>query len=113
MTGNVIDLGHNHTARFTSWSPDRELNPQYADVPDIERYGLIVEHPSAKDGTPCMGGIKFDTPEVRALDAVAPPGSFVGAVWQVVSFDPIHVEPSLLCSCGDHGFIRGGLWWPV
>jgi|SRR6185369_994852 len=110
---NWTDIGYSHEIQFTSWSPDRDLNPQYAGVPDIEKYGLLVRHPHKVTGKPCMGGIKFDTPEVRALDAVAPPGSFVGAVWQVVSFDPIHVEPSLLCSCGDHGFIRGGRWVPV
>jgi hypothetical protein len=30
---------------------------------------------------------------------------------QIVSEDPLHVEPSLLCSdCGTHGFVRDGHW---
>lgn len=29
----------------------------------------------------------------------------------LISRDPLHVEPSILCrSCGDHGFIREGKW---
>lgn len=32
----------------------------------------------------------------------------------LVSRDPLHVEPSILClSCGDHGFIRDGKWVPA
>lgn len=30
--------------------------------------------------------------------------------WQVVSLEPLHMEPSLLCGCGHHGFIRNGQW---
>lgn len=31
--------------------------------------------------------------------------------WDLISEDPIHIEPSLLCrACGDHGFVRNGLW---
>lgn len=34
--------------------------------------------------------------------------------WTLVSADPIHIEPSILCStdpgCGTHGFIRDGKW---
>ena len=31
--------------------------------------------------------------------------------WDLVSTQPLHVEPSLLCrACGHHGFIRGGRW---
>jgi hypothetical protein len=32
-------------------------------------------------------------------------------VHTLVSEDPLHVEPSILCpECGDHGFIRDGKW---
>ncbi len=34
--------------------------------------------------------------------------------WTVVSADPLHLEPSILCTvCGDHGFIRDGRWVPA
>jgi len=31
-------------------------------------------------------------------------------VWDVQSWDPLTISPSVLCSCGDHGFIREGRW---
>ncbi len=34
------------------------------------------------------------------------------AKWEVRSLDPLHLEPSLLCNCGNHGFIRAGRWEP-
>ncbi len=33
-----------------------------------------------------------------------------GPTWQLVSKEPLHLEPSFLCSCGHHGFIREGKW---
>ena len=34
-----------------------------------------------------------------------------GEKHRLVSRDPLHVEPSILCAaCGDHGFIRDGKW---
>lgn len=34
--------------------------------------------------------------------------------WTLVSLEPLHLEPSLLCrACGDHGFIRDGKWVPA
>lgn len=34
--------------------------------------------------------------------------------WDVGSYDPLTLSPSLACrSCGHHGFIHGGQWWPV
>jgi len=35
------------------------------------------------------------------------------AMWTVHSLDPLHLEPSLKCSCGHHGFIREGKWQPA
>jgi hypothetical protein len=29
---------------------------------------------------------------------------------QLVSLDPLHLEPSLILPCGVHGWIRGGAW---
>lgn len=36
-----------------------------------------------------------------------------GPNWTLVSRDPLHVEPSILCGCGEHGFIRDGKWIPA
>jgi hypothetical protein len=88
----TIDLGHDVRVHFTTW---HEHDP----------VGLIVYHPSARDGKPCVGSILFDLEGVAA----AFPNS---ARWTVHSLDPLHVEPSLLCSCGHHGWIRAGRWEP-
>lgn len=97
-----VDIGHDHAIKFASWSPDRELNPQFAHVPDIPRICVLVKH-QKPDGTPCHSAAYLDLPGMREIHT--------GAVWQVVSMDPLHLEPSLLCmSCGDHGFIRGDQW---
>lgn len=37
-----------------------------------------------------------------------------GTKHRLVSADPLHIEPSLLCEfCGWHGFIRNGHWVPA
>ena len=100
--GGWIDLGDGHALRYSRWSPDRDLNPQYEGIPDVERYAAIVRHTSPS-GEPCMGGITFDGEVSRQIE----PGK---AVWTVESWDPPSFSPSLLCSCGDHGFIRQGRW---
>ncbi len=100
-----LDLGHGHTLRFTSWAPDRDLNPQYADLPDVERYGAIIDHDTPQ-GAPCCGAIIFDGDVSRQLTPD-------GARWTVESWEPLTLSPSLLCECGDHGFVRSGQWVPA
>lgn len=93
-----IDLGDGHTLDWLGWSPDRELNPHYADVPDIaqgEHWGATIQHTTA-DGRLCEGGITFDT--------------LTFVCWQVHSWEPLTISPSLACHCGEHGFIREGKW---
>jgi hypothetical protein len=102
MDDGWIDLGDGHALHYVQWAPDRDLNPQYADLPDVERYGADVRH-TAPDGRPCMGYITFDSDTALRI---APGSPF----WQVQSFDPPSFSPSLLCTCGDHGFIRDGRW---
>ena len=92
MAGERIDLGHKHTMHFTSFR-------------DMERFGAIVEH-EMTEGHWCSGAITFDTPLAREA---FPDNAF----WQVVSWEPLTLTPSLLCHCGDHGFIRNGQWEPA
>lgn len=101
-----LDLGHGHTLRFVAWQPDRELNPQYADIPDCDRVGAYVYH-STPDGKPCSGYVCFDTaPEPLRGDNTQ--------TWHVESSEPLTLSPSLLCrGCGDHGFVREGRWQPA
>lgn len=110
FSNDPMELGHGHIGSWVSWSPDRDLNPQYADLPDVERYGMLIKH-ATSEGNPCMGSVVFDTPEVRRIyEVVKPTGS---AVWQVESWVPLTLSPSILCSCGDHGYIRDGRWIPA
>jgi len=100
-----LDLGHGHTLRWTSFTPDRGLNPQYADVPDVEKYGALVGH-ARGDGTRCEGFVTFDSEISRRI---APDR----AKWTVESWEPLTITPSLACHCGDHGWIRDGRWIPA
>ena len=36
-----------------------------------------------------------------------------GIHWELHSLSPLHVEPSIRCSCGEHGFIRDDKWVPA
>ena len=97
-----LDLGDGHKLTFTSWAPNRDLNPQYADYPDDDKIGAIITH-TKSDGAICEGSIWFDKPIVE---------KFFGKHhrWRVLSWEPLTCEPSFLCHCGDHGFIRDGKW---
>lgn len=97
-----LDLGHNHYLLFTKWSPDRNLNPQYDEIPDNDKIGALVYHLTPK-GKECCGSIFFDCIQAK----MAFPGK---AVWAVHLWNPLTISPSLLCSCGDHGFIENGKW---
>jgi len=99
----TLDLGDGHTFQWASWTPDRRLNPDLADVADIDPCGGIVVH-VAPDGSECRGFVHFDVPGIELLAQGRP-------VWQVESLDPLTISPSVLCgACGDHGFIRSGRW---
>lgn len=75
-----------------------------------EHAGVIVRHPLHPDDQVCAwlgychGWVAFDIP-ANAADT--------GAKWTVLSQDPLTLSPSLLCHCGDHGFIQGGRWVPA
>lgn len=102
-----IDLGLGYVLEWTCWSPDRELNPQYEGIPDIEKFGAVITH-TKPDGEECFHGIIFECPEARRVCRDRQ------AMWDVECWDPLTVSPSLLClTCGDHGFIREGKWVPA
>jgi hypothetical protein len=105
QTEDTLDLGHGHTVDFTSWRPERAITPEYDHLPDVERYGLLIKH-SNPQGNPCMGSVVFDSPTFRELH----PGK---TGWTVESWVPLTLSPSILCSCGDHGWIREGYWVPA
>jgi hypothetical protein len=82
--GDLTDLGEGHWINFT----------EHGGV----RVGLIDIH-AGKDGRLHAGGVHFDMPEAVGT-----------ARWTVNSMEPLDLSPSLLCSCGDHGYIKGGKW---
>lgn len=68
--------------------------------------GLTEAH-LTEDGYPCGGGAYW----------VASKNDPNPVLWQLISLDPLHIEPSLLHrrpdGCGHHGFIRDGRWEDV
>lgn len=92
-----LDLGGGVRLWWFGWHPDRELNPQYADLPDLDRAGALIVH-----GNGCYSGINFRSP---GMERAFPEH----ATWVVESWDPLTLSPSLLCrTCGWHVFIRDG-----
>ena len=105
MTAETVDLGSGYVLSWFGWFPDRDLNPQHKDHPDIERAGAVIRH-RTPDGGECTHGVTFDLPETAVLG-----DRHRGTV---VSWEPLTLEPSLLCRrCGDHGWVRGGRWVPA
>lgn len=107
-----IDIGHDHFIAYFRWAPDDlPANREHFGypLPVVEKAGVFVRHPNLKvPGELCESAINFDIPEMVKAKLGA------GHVWQVHSFDPLTVSPSLLCMrCGDHGFIRDGRWVPA
>lgn len=97
-----IDIGHGFSMSYFRWAPDRELNPQYADIPDVDRAGIIVDCPHG-----IGGAVHFDVGE--RMKEIFPNSNF----WTVQSWDPLTLDPSILCTeCGCHGYIRNGAWEP-
>ena len=72
-----------------------------------EHIGIIVWHTLRPDDTICAdlgecgGAVFFDIPANAAETRPK---------WQFQSQDPLTLSPSLLCHCGDHGFIQDGRW---
>ena len=97
-----IDLGDDHQMLWLSWDPDRRLNPQYEGLPSVEKYAADIRH-KTPSGDYCMGYITIDSEVARRVGTGSP-------TWNVESWEPLTLSPSLLCHCGDHGFIREGRW---
>jgi hypothetical protein len=91
-TERRIDLGGEHTLVL--------VTPEGATEPT----GVELEH-LTPTGRQCSGWINLDV----ARNGHLPPER----KWQVESWDPLTLSPSLLCGCGDHGFVRGGQWVPA
>lgn len=70
----------------------------------------IIEFHSKPGGEPCAGSVYFEGVSM-------PPGDQARPKWQLLSLDPLHLEPSIHCvpphGCGHHGYIRDGAWVPA
>jgi hypothetical protein len=104
-----IDFGSGVIGYRNSWAPDRTLNPRWAHLADVAWCGLELDHPDARDPSKrCDSGLLFDLPEMAEVWPDRPR-------WQVVTWDPLTLSPSILCDpemggCGLHGHIREGRW---
>jgi hypothetical protein len=77
----------------------------YSRVWHDEDWVGIHEYHVGVAGMLCYGFVAFDTPEARAVTTEAAPK------WEVQSWDPLTLAPSLLCThCRHHGFLRQGEW---
>jgi hypothetical protein len=103
---HAVDLGGGHYARFfVDHSDPTGTDTRLADF-DRPPAGFFHVHPSKgqadiPEGEPCAGTVSFGDPGHDSTGR---------AHWSLVSLDPLHVEPSILCSCGRHGFVRAGRW---
>jgi len=94
---NDLDFGSGFTGRWASWSPDRELNPQYEGFADLEKASLILTCPHGD------GAVSVHPPEYNEI--------FNDTGWTVESWEPLTLSPSILRNeCGCHGYIREGKW---
>jgi hypothetical protein len=86
--GDYVDLGDGHWYAFYTCDGACSGGPS-------QHHGIIQPH-LRSDGTWCCGSAMF-TGHGRVT-------------WELHSLEPLDMSPSLLCSCGDHGFIRQGKW---
>lgn len=108
--GPDIDLGSGHYLKFIRWAPDdlpanRELYG--VPLPCVEKAAASILHPAKTETGWCEGMIHFDIPEAILMRQPS------HHLWKVESWDLLTLSPSVLCRCGDHGFIRDGKWVPA
>ena len=77
---------------------------RFVEYEDDPRAGAHVMH-KKPDGSDCNGWITFEgSAWAKAFKEKIP-------TWKVLSWEPLTLEPSILCrTCGDHGHIRNGKW---
>lgn len=101
-----LDLGEDH---YLSWTHQARID-QKEGRPTDERgpIGAIVSH-RLETGHYCFGSIMFDVPHLREELRIRGTGQ-PAPLWKIEYMDPLTLSPSLMCACGDHGFVRDGKW---
>lgn len=85
-----------------TWTDDAHEHAYRPYTDDHDRWTGIVEAHLNQEGEWCYGSVLFD----GYGDSTRPH-------WHVVTWEPLHLEPSIRCSqCGEHGWIRDGRWVP-
>lgn len=94
-----LDLGDKHWLQFWSWNARVSSDPE-GPTRGQPWHGAIVVH-EKDDGKMCEGSVTWEPghqPDSRTWDIEGEPG------------EHMTLSPSLLCHCGDHGYIRDGKW---
>lgn len=94
----MSDIGHRSEREFQQ---DFPINFGKGVRGDFIRYrnkvvGIMQAH-LKKDGVVCAGAVYWSRVENRPI-------------WDLVTPEPLTLEPSIRCSCGLHGWIRNGQW---
>ncbi len=93
MSETRINIGGGHEIEFVSYKNDARA--------------AINDYHIKPDGEPCSGFISFR----NGAWAKEFEGNPDHQSWEVQSWEPLTITPSLLCRvCGDHGFITNGRW---
>jgi hypothetical protein len=116
MASIEIDIGHDHYVRYFGWYPDDlpgNRERYGVPLPRVAKAGIFIRHRGKNPDYPyvdkhgwCKGAVHFDIPEMYLMQDKGP-------WWTVESWDPLTLSPSILCGCGDHGFIKEGRWVPA
>ena len=89
-----IDIGGGHEIEYVGYAGE-------------EKVAINDYHKRPDNSQPCQGFVSF-TGKGWSNEFKGSPGH---QSWDVVSWDPLTLTPSLLCrSCGDHGHITNGRW---
>lgn len=93
-----LDLGDDHWLKFVTDADHKERDGTARHI------GAVVYHRCSKTESGWDSGfIQFDLGAESYM-----PGD---QKWQVASWDPLTLTPSLLQrGCGDHGFVTAGKW---
>lgn len=95
MSHARIDIGNGHSIEFVAYrdDPKAALNEYHLTSEGVECGGFIALRGRAWEQA-------FEQQGIQA--------------WDVLSWEPLTLSPSLLCKvCGSHGFIQSGTWVPV